>query len=66
MTPTNLIADLRLEHAAALLAATSDPIAEIASRCGFASQSYFTRCFTAAHSLSPRAFRHHAQRAFVP
>jgi AraC-like DNA-binding protein/mannose-6-phosphate isomerase-like protein (cupin superfamily) len=66
MTPTDFVADLRLERAASLLAATSDPVAEIATRCGFASQSYFTRCFTAAHQLSPRAFRYQAQRAFVP
>jgi AraC-like DNA-binding protein/mannose-6-phosphate isomerase-like protein (cupin superfamily) len=65
-TPTDFVADLRLEHAASLLAATSEPVAEIALRCGFASQSYFTRCFSAAHHLSPRAFRHRAQRAFVP
>jgi AraC-like DNA-binding protein/mannose-6-phosphate isomerase-like protein (cupin superfamily) len=65
-TPTDFVADLRLEHAASLLAATSEPVAEIASRCGFASQSYFTRCFSAAHHLSPREFRHRAQRAFVP
>ncbi|MFC5267774.1 AraC family transcriptional regulator [Kribbella qitaiheensis] len=66
MRPTDFVADLRLEHAASLLAATTDPIAEIAVRCGFSSQSYFTRCFTAAHAMSPRAFRHQAQRAFVP
>jgi AraC-like DNA-binding protein/mannose-6-phosphate isomerase-like protein (cupin superfamily) len=66
MTPTDFVADLRLEQAASLLAATSDPIAEIAGRCGFSSQSYFTRCFTAAHQVSPRTFRHQSQRAFVP
>ena len=66
MTPTDLVADLRLEQAASLLAATTDPIAEIATRCGFSSQSYFTRCFTAAHHVSPRTFRHQSQRAFVP
>jgi AraC-like DNA-binding protein/mannose-6-phosphate isomerase-like protein (cupin superfamily) len=66
MRPTDFVADLRLEHAASLLAATTDPIAEVAVRCGFSSQSYFTRCFTAAHAMSPRAFRHRAQRAFVP
>jgi AraC-like DNA-binding protein len=65
-TPTELVADLRLEHAASLLAATTSPIAEIAGRCGYASQSYFTRCFTTAHQVSPRDFRHRAQRAFVP
>jgi AraC-like DNA-binding protein/mannose-6-phosphate isomerase-like protein (cupin superfamily) len=66
MTPTDFVADLRLEHAASLLAATTLPIAEIAARCGFSSQSYFTRCFTSAHAVSPRAFRHQSQRAFVP
>jgi AraC-like DNA-binding protein/mannose-6-phosphate isomerase-like protein (cupin superfamily) len=66
MTPTDFVTDLRLEHAASLLAATSAPIAEIATRCGFSSQSYFTRCFTAAHAVSPRTFRHQSQRAFVP
>lgn len=66
MTPTGFVADLRLEQAASLLAATSDPIAEIATRCGFSSQSYFTRCFTTAHAVSPRTFRHQSQRAFVP
>jgi AraC-like DNA-binding protein len=65
-TPTDFVADLRLEQAASLLAATTDPIAEIATRCGFSSQSYFTRCFTAAHQVSPRTFRHQSQRAFVP
>ncbi|WBQ02142.1 helix-turn-helix transcriptional regulator [Kribbella sp. CA-293567] len=66
MTPTDFVTDLRLEQAAALLAATSGSIATIAGRCGFASQSYFTRRFTAAHGVSPRTFRHRAQRAFVP
>lgn len=66
MTPTEYVTDLRLEHAASLLAATSLPIATIATRCGFSSQSYFTRRFTAAHQLSPRTFRHRSQRAFVP
>jgi AraC family cel operon transcriptional repressor len=66
VTPTDFVTDLRLEHAASLLAATNDPIAAIATRCGFTSQSYFTRRFTAAHEISPRAFRHRSQRAFVP
>lgn len=66
VTPTAFVTDLRLEHAASLLAATNLPVASIATRCGFSSQSYFTRCFTAAHALSPRTFRHRSQRAFVP
>jgi AraC-like DNA-binding protein len=66
ITPTDFVADLRLEQAASLLAATTDSIAEIAARCGFSSQSYFTRCFTTTHAISPRGFRRDAQRAFVP
>jgi AraC-like DNA-binding protein/mannose-6-phosphate isomerase-like protein (cupin superfamily) len=66
VTPTTFITDLRLEHAASLLAATNLPVATIATRCGFTSQSYFTRCFTTAHQLPPRDFRRRAQRAFVP
>jgi AraC family cel operon transcriptional repressor len=66
VTPTDFVTDLRLEHAASLLAATNDPVAAIAARCGFTSPSYFTRRFTAAHQLSPREFRRRSQRAFVP
>jgi AraC-like DNA-binding protein/mannose-6-phosphate isomerase-like protein (cupin superfamily) len=66
VTPTAFVTDLRLEHAASLLAATNTPVATIATRCGFSSQSYFTRCFTTAHALPPRSFRRRSQRAFVP
>ncbi|TDD14622.1 AraC family transcriptional regulator [Kribbella turkmenica] len=66
VTPTDFVADLRLEHAASLLAATNLPVAAVAARCGFASQSYFSRCFAAAHHLTPRDFRRRSQRAFVP
>ncbi len=66
VTPTDFVTDLRLELASSLLAATNESVAGIATRCGFASQSYFTRRFTAAHQLSPREFRRRSQRAFVP
>lgn len=65
-TPTDFVADLRLAHAATLLASGTATVTEIAYRCGYSSQSYFTRCFRAAHGMSPRAFRQHAVRAFVP
>jgi AraC-like DNA-binding protein len=66
VTPTAFVTDLRLEQAASLLAATSTSVAQIATRCGFTSQSYFSRCFTTAHNLTPTGFRHRSQRAFVP
>jgi len=66
VTPTDFVTDLRLELASSLLAATNESVAGIATHCGSASQSYFTRRFTAAHQLSPREFRRRSQRAFVP
>lgn len=65
-TPTAFVADLRLRHAATLLATTDASVTAIAERCGFGSQSYFTRCFHRAHQASPRDFRRRARRAFVP
>lgn len=65
-TPTAFVVDIRLERAAALLADTAEPIAGISARCGFASQSYFSRCFAAAHAMTPREFRQAVQRGFVP
>jgi AraC-like DNA-binding protein/mannose-6-phosphate isomerase-like protein (cupin superfamily) len=65
-TPTAFVTELRLRHAAALLATTDDPVTRIADRCGFASPSYFTRCFQRVHHAAPRDYRHQARRAFVP
>lgn len=65
-TPTALVAELRLRHAETLLATTTQSIADIAHRCGFANPSYFTRRFREAHHVSPREFRHRAQHALVP
>ncbi|MET7401337.1 AraC family transcriptional regulator [Dactylosporangium sp. NPDC005572] len=65
-TPTAYVTDLRLQHATALLATTTEPVTGIALRCGFASQSYFSRCFTQAYGVSPRRFRHDLQRKYVP
>lgn len=65
-TPVQFVTDLRLRLAAKLLATTSDTITDISARCGFASQSYFTRCFRRAHGMSPREFRLRAGRSVVP
>jgi AraC-like DNA-binding protein len=65
-TPTDLVAELRLRHAATLLARSSGSVTDIAYRCGFASPSYFTRRFRHAYLASPREYRQRAQRAFVP
>ncbi|HEX3815157.1 MAG TPA: AraC family transcriptional regulator [Mycobacteriales bacterium] len=66
ITPGEFVAQLRLGLAATLLTTTPATVTAIAYRCGFSSPSYFTRCFHAAHGISPRAFREHSRRAFVP
>ncbi|MFC0625101.1 AraC family transcriptional regulator [Kribbella deserti] len=65
-TPVKFVAALRMEHAAALLRTTSAPVAAIAERCGFASQSYFAKVFAETHFVSPREFRRLAQLPGVP
>lgn len=65
-TPSAWLTELRLRHAAHLLAATDEPVTAIAARCGFTSPSYFTRCFRAAYATSPRTYRPTTRRAFVP
>jgi AraC-like DNA-binding protein/mannose-6-phosphate isomerase-like protein (cupin superfamily) len=65
-TPTEMVTELRVEHAAALLATTSLSITQIAGRCGFSSPSYFTRCFHTARGVSPRAYRDAGRRAILP
>jgi len=66
VTPTEFVVQLRLRRAATLLATTSRSVTEIGADCGYASASYFTRCFHAAHRMSPSEFRRAARNAFVP
>lgn len=66
MTPTEFLTDRRIRHAATLLRATPVPIADIAQRCGFSSQSYFSRRFRHVEGMSPREFRERARRVTVP
>lgn len=65
-TPTAFVTELRLQRAAELLGTTSDPVTEIAHRCGFSSQSYFTRCFRDAYGVPPKEYRRRTWQAFVP
>ncbi len=66
MTPVAFVTDLRLRHAAALLTSTTASVSEIGQRCGFSTQSYFTRCFRRANGVSPRLFRERERRIVVP
>lgn len=64
--PYRYVLELRIEQARVLLEATHLPLAEVAYRCGFSSQSHFTTHFTRHVGVSParfarsaRAKRHH-------
>jgi len=65
-TPVQFLAQRRLALAAAALASSTDPISLIASRLGFRSHAYFSRCFREAYGLTPREYRSRAQRTVVP
>jgi AraC-like DNA-binding protein len=56
-TFTDLMAQLRVDHAKTLLRRTSLGITEIALECGFGDQSYFTRVFKRYTGLTPRSYR---------
>ena len=57
MTPTNYIAERRIERAKKLMEETDLAISEIALRSGFSSQSHFTTSFRRLAGVTPRSFR---------
>lgn len=63
LTPTALVTEFRVRHAARLLATTSESTGRIALRCGFSSLTYFGRCFRASYRMSARQYRLRARRA---
>ena len=56
-TPHGYLTDRRIEKAKALMAGGRIPLAEIAYRCGFSSQAYFTTWFKHAVGTTPGAWR---------
>jgi len=56
-TPAEYVRQRRIEHAAALVRAGVQPLAEIALACGFVDQSHFTRAFVRTFATSPGAYR---------
>ena len=57
MGPSEYIMTARLKQGAALLKNTDLPIAEIATRTGFHSPSYFASCFKASFGITPKQYR---------
>lgn len=57
LSPHQYLSRLRVEEARSLMLGTTLPLDEIALRCGFGSQSYFTRMFTKLAGISPGQWR---------
>lgn len=57
-SPAAIIRRRRIAIARAALAATDDPVSDIALRSGFSDVSTFHRAFKAHAGISPRTFRH--------
>ena len=56
-TLVEMITDKRIESAKQLLCGTSLKIGEIAGKCGYKDQYYFSHCFKKKTGLSPNSFR---------
>ena len=60
-TPKEYLLRVRLSNAKDLLAATDQPVVQIARAVGYDDPAYFTRLFTQRVGQSPTAFRRSAQ-----
>lgn len=56
-TINGYLTEVRIEHAASLLALTANPISEIAEQCGFSDQNYFAKVFFKLKNKTPTEYR---------
>ena len=56
-TPIRFLIEYRAQMAASLLLATGQSISEIAEKCGFMSDSYFSKIFREIYECTPREYR---------
>ncbi len=63
LTPQAYLRKLRMRMASHALVYTSEPLSHVASSCGFADQSHFTREFRRHFGRTPRQYREHYARA---
>lgn len=61
-TPNQYIAQLRVEKARKLLGETTLSMGEIAWRCGFGDQNYFSRIFKKMTGVTPSQYRENQQK----
>lgn len=65
-SPMETLRLLRLQLASALLARSNLSVGDIARRCGFDDPLYFSRCFSVAYGMPPRALRERMQKSIPP
>jgi len=61
-SPSVLINQIRMEHAAMLLGSTNQPIAEIARTCGIENVSHFYKLFRSIYGNTPAQYRRFHRR----
>jgi AraC-like DNA-binding protein len=63
-SPSELVLEMRLRHAALLLSSTTESVGSISERCGFASFPHFSAVFRRSYQLTPRDYRSQAATRF--
>lgn len=56
-TPVRFLIEYRIQMAAVLLLSTDQSVSEIAAKCGFMSDSYFSKIFREIYNYTPRDYR---------
>ncbi len=57
ISPQKFITRIRVQTAAKMLSNTNETIVDIAMKCGFCDQSYFTRQFSSIMGVTPKKYR---------
>lgn len=57
ITPNEFLRNVRLKHAAKLLADTSEPVNQISLMVGFQTSRYFSQCFRQLFGVTPSEYR---------
>ncbi len=57
ITPISYIRQIRLGNACLMMSQTEMTLGQIAERCGYENQFYFSRCFSAVYGMAPSVWR---------
>ena len=57
ITPNEFLRNVRLKHAARLLAETNEPVNQISLKVGFQTSRYFSQCFRQMFGMTPTEYR---------